>query len=100
MIACIRRTCRSRWASRASRGRRRPICTIPVASFVPAGFSSTYFAPWPKWMEMTGQPGHVIWHADGVKLESVEDLPEGFHQRMQAQFPERLRALPYVAPSP
>jgi hypothetical protein len=64
--------------------------------FVPAGFSSTYFAPFPKWMEMAGQPGHVIWHADGVKLDSVNELPEPFMKRMQARFPERLRALPYV----
>ncbi len=63
-------------------------------AFVPAGFSSTYFAPWPKWMDMAGRPGHVIWHADGVKLESVAALPEPFRKRMQAQFPERLRALP------
>jgi hypothetical protein len=65
-------------------------------AFVPAGFSSTYFAPFPKWMEMSGQPGHVIWHADGVKLDSVDALPESFMTRMQAKFPERLRALPYT----
>jgi hypothetical protein len=63
--------------------------------FVPAGFSSTYFAPWPKWMEMSGQPGHVIWHADGVKLESVADLPRDFRERMERLYPERLKALPY-----
>jgi hypothetical protein len=63
-------------------------------SFVPAGFSSTYFAPWPKWLEMEGRPGHVIWHADGVKLESVEALPEDFMKRMRVQYPERLKALP------
>lgn len=66
----------------------------PSRAFVPAGFSSTYFAPWPKWMQMQGRPGHVIWHADGVKLESVDQLPVPFLERMRAQFPERLRALP------
>lgn len=68
-------------------------------SFVPAGFSSTYFAPWPAWMEMAGQPGHVIWHADGVKMASVDELPGWFRRRMDEQFPERLHALPYVAPA-
>ena len=24
---------------------------------------------------MDGQPGHVVWHADGLKLESVAQLP-------------------------
>lgn len=62
--------------------------------FVPAGFSSTYFAPWPRWMEMGDRPGHVIWHADGVKLESVEALPAPFLERMRREHPERLRALP------
>jgi hypothetical protein len=64
-------------------------------AFVPAGFSSTYFAPFPKWMDMAGQPGHVIWHADGVKLGSVADLPEPFLERMQSKFPDRLKALPF-----
>jgi hypothetical protein len=61
-------------------------------AFVPAGFSSTYVAPWPMWMGMAGQPGHVIWHADGVKLESIAQLPEDFRRRMEAQYPERLEA--------
>jgi hypothetical protein len=65
-------------------------------AFVPASFSSTYFAPWPKWMEMAGQPGHVIWHADGVKLDSVAELPPAFRARVEKLFPERLRALPYL----
>jgi hypothetical protein len=67
-------------------------------SFVPASFSSTYFAPWPKWLEMAGQSGHVIWHADGIKLESIDKLPELFRNRMQKLYPERLRALPYQPP--
>jgi hypothetical protein len=64
-------------------------------AFVPASFSSTYFAPWPRWMEMSGQPGHVIWHADGIKLDSIDDLPRDFRERMEKLYPERLRALPY-----
>jgi hypothetical protein len=63
--------------------------------FVPASFSSTYFAPFPKWMDMSGQPGHVIWHADGIKLDTVADLPPDFRARVEKLFPERLKALPY-----
>lgn len=63
-------------------------------AFVPASFSSTYFAPWPKWLDMAGQPGHVIWHADGVKLDSIAELPADFRARCEKLFPERLRALP------
>lgn len=64
-------------------------------AFVPASFSSTYFAPWPRWMQMDGQPGHVIWHADGIKLDSVADLPAHFRGWMEQQYPERLAARPW-----
>jgi hypothetical protein len=64
----------------------------PRREFVPASFSSTYMAVWPRWMNMQGQPGHVVWHADGVKLESADALPAAFLARMRAQFPERLAA--------
>jgi hypothetical protein len=65
-------------------------------TFVPASFSSTYFAPWPAWMEMQGQPGHVVWHADGLKLESVDKLPAHFRRWMDERYPDRLAAPPYV----
>lgn len=64
-------------------------------AFVPASFSSTYFAPYPAWMEMQGQPGHVVWHADGVKLKSVQDLPARYKARVEKLHPERLAAPPY-----
>jgi hypothetical protein len=64
-------------------------------AFVPAAFSSTYVNRWPRWMDMSGQPGHSVWHADGLKFESTRDLPAEFLQRMQTQFPERLSAPGY-----
>jgi hypothetical protein len=66
-------------------------------SFVPASFSSTYFAPYPAWMQMQGQPGYVIWHADGLKLESADALPADFRARVLKLFPERLAAPPFTA---
>jgi hypothetical protein len=68
-------------------------------AFVPAAFSSTYFAPYPAWMDMQGQPGFVVWHADGVKLDSVAELPAAYRSRVEALFPERLAAPPYGAPA-
>jgi hypothetical protein len=65
-------------------------------AFVPAAFSSTTFAPYPAWMEMQGQPGYVIWHADGLKLESADALPADFRARVDKLFPERLAAPPWV----
>lgn len=66
----------------------------PALDFVPASFSSTYFAPWPAWMEMQGQPGFVVWHADGLKLPSVAKLPPHFRAWMDKRHPERLAAPP------
>ncbi|MEZ5566699.1 MAG: DUF1838 family protein [Gammaproteobacteria bacterium] len=64
--------------------------------FVPASFSSTYFAPWPAWMDMQGEAGHVVWHADGVKLESASKLPGRFRGWMEQRYPDRLAAPPYL----
>jgi len=64
-------------------------------AYCPAGFSSTYFAPWPRWMEMAGQPGHVVWHADGVKLDGIDALPRDFRERMEKLYPDRLYAKPW-----
>ena len=59
-----------------------------------ASFSSTFIAPWPTWMGMAGQPGHVMWHAEGVKLPDIEALPGPFYARMARDFPQRLRVKP------
>lgn len=83
--------------SSVSRARRTDLHDLE-RPFVPASFSSTYFAPWPAWMEMQGQPGHVVWHADGVKLESVARLPAHFRRWMDQRHPERLAAPPYLTP--
>jgi hypothetical protein len=80
--------------SSVSRARRADLHDLE-RPFVPASFSSTYFAPWPAWMEMQGQPGHVVWHADGLKLESVDKLPAHFRRWMDQRHPERLAAPPY-----
>jgi hypothetical protein len=50
-------------------------------------------------MDMQGQPGFVVWHADGVKLDSVAELPAAYRSRVEALFPERLAAPPYGAPA-
>lgn len=83
--------------SSVSRARRADLHDLEQP-FVPASFSSTYFAPWPAWMEMQGQPGHVVWHADGVKLESVDRLPAHFRRWMDQRHPDRLAAPPYITP--
>lgn len=59
---------------------------------LPTMFSSTVFMGWLKWMGMQGQPGHVIWHASGAKLQSIADLPREYRERAQREYPERMTA--------
>jgi hypothetical protein len=68
-----------------------------VAQFNDAGlpriaavFSSTVTMPWLHWMEMDDEPGHLLWHAAGAKLDSVDALPKSYRKRIDAEYPERL----------
>jgi hypothetical protein len=66
----------------------------PRLDALPATFSSTVFMGWLKWMDMKGEPGHVVWHASGAKLRSVADLPREYRERAEREYPERLTARP------
>lgn len=68
----------------------------PAVKNIPATFTSTVFQPWPKWMDMEGEPGHVIWHASGAKIGSLDDLPAEFRARLEAEHPERMTAYPFA----
>lgn len=74
---------------------------VPLARFsdrkiknLPTVFSSTVFMPWLKWMDMGNLPGHVIWHASGAKLESIDQLPTEYRRRAETEFPQYLTADP------
>jgi len=74
---------------------------VPVDAFndsrilnLPTVFSSTVFMPWLKWMDMEDRPGHLIWHASGAKLASLDELPDEYRQRVETEFPQYLTADP------
>jgi len=48
---------------------------------LPTGTAGGYVFPWPAWMGLDKQPGHMFatWH--GRKLASVEELPPEFIER-------------------
>ena len=50
-------------------------------------FSSTYLAPWLRWMEMGDAPGHLVWHAAGRKVKSRNDLPTPYRERAERTSP-------------
>ncbi|MCK6371792.1 MAG: DUF1838 domain-containing protein [Gammaproteobacteria bacterium] len=73
----------------------------PVASMLddsldslPALFSSTVIQPWPKWMEMGDRPGHVVWHASGAKLGSIDELPGDYRRRAERDHAALMTANP------
>ena len=57
-------------------------------------FASTVFMPWRGWMNMGERPGHLIWHAAGLKLDSVDSLPPAYRARLDAEHPDKLTARP------
>jgi hypothetical protein len=61
---------------------------------IPAVFSSTVFMPWLKWMEMGEHPGHLVWHASGAKLSSIDELPQEYRRRAEREFPQFMTADP------
>ena len=57
-------------------------------------FSSTVFMGWFKWMNMAARPGHLVWHASGAKLGSIDDLPREYRERAEREYPQRMTAKP------
>jgi hypothetical protein len=61
---------------------------------LPAAFTSVVFQGWPRWMNMGDRPGHVVWHASGVKIASVAQLPPEYRERAEREYPDRMTARP------
>lgn len=57
-------------------------------------FSSTWFSPFPAWMDMGDIPGHNVWHSTGAKLKSIDDIPAEYLDRARTDYPESLSARP------
>lgn len=61
---------------------------------VPVVFGSTVHMPWLKWLDMGDRPGHVVWHAGGAKLKSIDELPPDYRRRVEKAYPSLLSADP------
>ena len=66
----------------------------PAVERLSTQFASTVFMPWRDWMNMGNRPGHLIWHAAGLKLDSVESLPPAYRARLESEHPDKLTASP------
>jgi len=78
---------------------RRDVTDLAI-SRLPASFSSVVFMNWFKWLEMSDVPGHLVWHASGVKLASRNELPSEYRERAEREFPERMTAKPAALSKP
>ena len=79
----------------------RQTMNCPLGDFADPGierlntqFASTVFMPWREWMNMGERPGHLIWHAAGLKLDSVDSLPAAYRARLETEHPDKLTARP------
>lgn len=50
---------------------------------LPAHVSWTRIAPWLPFMRMAGQPGHLVYHAEGTKLDGYKDLRADIRERVE-----------------
>jgi hypothetical protein len=58
----------------------------------PTTFTSSYSAPYLKWMEMGDLPGHLLWHSSGRKLAGLDELPAAYRKRADALQPQHFTA--------
>jgi hypothetical protein len=56
--------------------------TNPDVLSLSSSFTATVLMPWLPWMNMDDYEGHTLWHASGVKLKSIEELPRDYYERM------------------
>ncbi|MEC9375563.1 MAG: DUF1838 family protein [Pseudomonadota bacterium] len=66
----------------------------PSANKVYTIGNPTYIAPWLKWMDMEGHPGHTVWAGPARKLDSVKQYPKELLNFMEKNFPQKLTAKP------
>ncbi len=58
--------------------------------WLPADVAGAYVFPYPDWMQMGDAPGHMFAYWTGYKLRSVDQLPDEFRLRAEAEYPQLL----------
>ncbi|MEQ8736815.1 MAG: hypothetical protein RIC29_17970 [Rhodospirillaceae bacterium] len=57
---------------------------------LPLGTSGGYVFPYPSWLEMEDNPGHMFAIWSGKKLDGVHQLPQSYFDKIQQDNPELL----------
>lgn len=66
----------------------------PNLNSVPANFAGYVLMPYFPWMEMADRPGHLLWHVQGYKIESLDDLDEDYLTAANADFGDKFEQSP------
>ena len=66
----------------------------PNLDSVPANFAGHVLMPFFPWMEMADHPGHLLWHVQGYKIESLNDLDEDYLAAAHGDFGDRFEQSP------
>ncbi|MFT7287672.1 MAG: hypothetical protein ACI87W_001787 [Halieaceae bacterium] len=70
------------------------------STFVNPGVSWVRISDWLPWMEMNGREGIVYFNAQGLKLDSWDELPSILKDEIAASYPEYAHAPPADDPRP
>lgn len=73
---------------------RRSELANPNLNSVPANFAGHVLMPFFPWMDMAGHAGHLLWHVQGYKIESIEELDSDYLGRAYADFGDRFEQSP------
>jgi len=66
----------------------------PARSSVSANFAGYVLMPYFPWMQMGDHPGHLLWHVQGYKVESLSSLPKDYLAAAAEDFGDRFEQSP------
>ena len=66
----------------------------PDLTSAPASFAGHVLMPFFPWMDMADHPGHLLWHVQGYKITSLEDLDGDYLAAAHADLGDRFEQSP------
>jgi hypothetical protein len=72
----------------------------PALDSVSANFAGYVLMPFFPWMDMTDHPGHLLWHVQGYKIDSLDDLADDYRTAARADFGDRFEQSPELDTEP
>ena len=66
----------------------------PALGSVPATFAGYVLMPFFPWMDMADHPGHLLWHVQGYKIESLDELADDYLSAARTDFGDRFEQSP------